>query len=102
MKTPAARALKILSPRVKDAPIHNYLAREGRLNTYAEKISKRGIVTVRDFVLAAVTSRLDDIRLSPRNRQRVEGLLTLFGVEDTPKRPCSGKQQRAQENDREP
>ena len=81
MVTPATRALERVSPRVRRARIYNYLAREGRLNTYAEEISRRGVVTVRDFVIANEAATLADIRLTPGNRERIERLLRLFGFE---------------------
>lgn len=89
MTTPTARALKKLSPRVRGAPIHNYLARERRLGSYAQKVFERGIRTVSDFILATESSRLADIRTTPENRKRIEHVLRLFGIEEPHKPPCS-------------
>lgn len=88
MTTPAARALQKLSPRVVDAPIYNYLAREARMSTVIEKLSRKGVRTVRDFILASETTVLSSIRTA--HRKKITRMLRRFGV-DQPARPVGAR-----------
>jgi hypothetical protein len=100
MTTPAARALQRLSPRVSETPIHNYLAREPRLDRVAEKLFAQGVATVRDFVLASETNTLSSIRMTAENRKRIERLLGKFGLERPPKRHCAKTRDRRNGHER--
>jgi hypothetical protein len=88
MNTPAVRALQKLSPRVRAAPIHNYLAREPRLSAVAEKLWKERVTTVKDFLLASETL-LPGIRMTQANQERIACVLWLFGVKLPFKPPCT-------------
>lgn len=69
-----------LPPGLRDAPIYNYLLSDGRLTEFALKVKALDISTVGDFVKYGEDQIYTRAPTTPKNRERVRGLLATFGL----------------------